>query len=123
MYLCRSVKLARQEAEIAACEWLDPEVYLQQEFFLRSEVYNKINRVVHTAVSTGSFPAFTELNADVTSERQDSNSNSNPHRQETSQVDVNMNVAALVTEKLPIGFRPGMHSLYFLPETVPPKTP
>ena len=127
----RTVKLAPQEAEIAACEWLDPEVYLQQDFFLRSEIYSKINRVVHTAVSTGSFPSIADLDLDsgcigtttTTAVDGQDNSSDNAVEAQGSAMDVsNVNVTALVTEKLPIGFRPGMHSLYFFPGTDPPKT-
>lgn len=125
------MKLAPQEAEIAACEWLDPEVYLQQDFFLRSEIYSKINRVVHTTVSTGSFPSIADMESDsdcigtagADGGQDNSGRIADMNESVIAQVDVNVNVnvTALVTEKLPIGFRPGMQSLYFFPGTAPPK--
>lgn len=38
--------IKKQESEIFACEWIDVESYLNQEFFLKSPLLSKMNEVV-----------------------------------------------------------------------------
>jgi len=119
-FLClltpKSTNIEKQVAEIADCKWLDPEVYFQQEFFRKSGVYCKMNDMIRQAVETGSFPAEEDLShspaaapTSDTGEATSSSSNIN-----NNQPPADVKVTSLVSEKLPIGFRPGFNSLYYI---------
>jgi len=95
--------IEKQVAEIADCKWLDPEVYFQQEFFRKSGVYCKMNDMIRQAVDTGSFPSEEDLE---TGKEVDISNN--------EQSEAGVKVTSLVSEKLPIGFRPGFNSLYYI---------
>lgn len=110
----RTSKIVKQEAEIADCQWLDPEVYFKQEFFMRSGVYNKINGFVRSAVTNGSFPALSELETMVEDDLRDDKEGEGEGDSAGSLVSLPPNVTAMITEKLPIGFRPGTNSLYYI---------
>lgn len=128
-FLCllkpKSTTIEKQVAEIADCKWLDPEVYFQQDFFRKSGVYCKMNDMIRQAVETGSFPAEEDLahsaaalpmnDAGETSiNAGDESSNGGEANSNQQQQQADVKVTSLVSEKLPIGFRPGFNSLYYI---------
>jgi ADP-ribose pyrophosphatase YjhB (NUDIX family) len=84
-------KIKIQPSEIAKCEWLDPEVYFQQDFFKKSGVYSRINENIKKYI------AEKELIKTKKNEKLEF-----------------VSPSQIKLLKLPIGFRPGHNNLYYI---------
>ncbi|KAJ1418571.1 NUDIX hydrolase domain-like protein [Ochromonadaceae sp. CCMP2298] len=125
----RSTGIVPQESEIAAAEWVSPEVYFDQPLFKKSGVYNRMNEIMRTyvegvvanretassAAATAAITATTPTAAITTTGTTGTTG--------TAATDASTNTATaaqapyMVSSKLPVGFRPGLNALYHYPDT------
>lgn len=54
----KTFEIKKQESEIFACEWIDVETYVGQEFFLKSPVLSRMNEIVLDVVKEKSYKNF-----------------------------------------------------------------
>lgn len=120
----KNTTITMQPAEIAACEWVDAEVYLQQAFFKKSPIFNVVNnqiRQVLNAVATDPnwiIVPDSEREAVATTE-----SVGETAADDAPLLKVGVNpltsddlpVPGLVVSKLPNGIRPGESVVYHFP--------
>lgn len=88
-----SREIVVQEAELAAAEWCTPDTLFDQPFFKKSPFYAVVNQLIRDEIVS-----------------------SQARRQQERQGDVALAPppASMAMLKMPIGFRPGDHSLYYV---------
>eukprot|EP01031_Cornospumella_fuschlensis_P031447 gene31447-38012_t len=80
----KTFEITHQEAELVACEWKDPEDFFNQKFFLQSPVHALLNTLIRQELENSA-----RLNGAESSD-------------------------GIRMEKLPIGWRPGEQTVYFV---------
>lgn len=91
----KSEEITMQTAEIAACDWVDPDVYFAQEFFKRSPLFMTVHKQIQTAIHA-MIAGYDDRTA-------------------TGSFATSPPVPSLVRTTLDIGFRPGKNTLYHFP--------
>lgn len=121
----KSTAITIQPSEISVCEWVDPEVYINQPFFKSSGIYGQINTHIRDIVLS------IDKQQKHDQQQQQQATASTVAAEAGSTVAFNASPAtvaaplppagSMVLSKLPVGFRPGMNALYH-PPLVPTTT-
>ena len=120
----KNTTITMQPAEIAACEWVDAEVYLQQGFFKKSPIFGVVNQQIRQVVSAvATDPNWVVIPDNEREDAASSSPSSEAVGTDIGAVKVGVNpltskdlpVPSLVVSKLPNGIRPGESVVYHFP--------